>query len=266
MMSRFTRFIALLPACLLGCALAVQAGPPASGKGDELVAQGRARAVQGKTQEALELFRQAAATGNIDGAFLAGDTLLKAARDCQGRERILKAAGSLEYLFVAATNLQPQACADLSDALQNGIGVRKNPAAAYAWMKLAADRETSFRTGLDQLAVQFSPAEIQQGQELAREYHSKHWPADLGRPVDENDVRLRIQGITFNETRPMVVINSEPFAVGDSEDVRPANGPKNNPVRLSIRCLEIGEDYVLVSVAGEPRLKLLLMERQFSSR
>lgn len=223
-----------------------------------LVIEGRTLLHNGQTNAALDAFRKAAKAGNIDGAFLAGDTLLTQAKNNTGRERILKGAESCTYLFIAATNLHSQACADLSETFLNGIGQQANPAAAYAWMKLATQRNAARKAELDQLAVTLDPNAVRLGQDLARDYLAGRWPTAIARPVDENDPRLKVQGVTLGTTKPLVVLNSATFAEGDTGEVRPADSLKNPGARkLSLQCLEIGADYVLVAVAGEPRLKLL---------
>jgi hypothetical protein len=224
----------------------------------KLVNEGKTFLGKGQIEEALNAFRQAAKEGNIDGAFLAGDTLLTQAKNSTGRERILKGAESCPYLFIAATNLHSQACAELSETFLNGIGQQANQSVAYAWMKLATQRNAARKADLDQLAVSLDPNAVRQGQDLARDYLAGHWPTAIARPVDENDSRLKVQGVTLSIDKPLVVLNSATFAVGDTGEVRPANSLKNPAARkLSLQCIEIGADYVLVAVAGEPHLKLL---------
>jgi hypothetical protein len=252
--------------CLAGI-LTAAAAPPAPNKdAARLVTTGKTLLTQGKITEALNTFRQAAKAGNLDGAFHAGDILLNQAKGSNGRERVLKAAESCGYLFVAATNLNPRACADLSEVFLHGIGQQTNPVAAYAWMKLASQREASLKASLDQLAVTLNPADVRLGQDLAREYQAGHWPSAITRPVDEDDPRLKVQGMTISSTKPLVIVNSATFAPGDTDEVRPANSANRaGGERLSVHCLEIGEDYVLVAIAGESHLKLLSTDN-FASR
>jgi hypothetical protein len=253
--------ILLLAAAVFPVAVASVAGKPAGGKNDEpakLAAQGESFLAKGRVVEALGLLRQAAKAGNVSGAFGAGDILLDQARNSSGRERILKSSESFGYLFFAATNRQPQACAELSDALQNGIGVQTNLAAAYAWLKVAAGFDPSFQAKLDPLAMRITPDEICRGQDLARQWQLGHWPANTVRRVDDTDPRLKVQGTATSNGRSLVILNDTIFGPGDTNEIYPANGPKRTASgRLIATCLEIGNDYVLVSIAGESRLKLL---------
>ena len=246
----------------LASATAVSAAPasPATTKdADKLVAQGDTFRSSGQMTEALWAYRQAAKAGSIQGAFVAGKMLCDSARNGHGRERILDASEGLSDLFKAATNRVPQACAELSSVLQHGRGIQPNVVAAYAWMEIAAEKDHSYKKQLDQLVVEMKPEDVQQAQDLARQYAKGHWPTDLARPVDDGDPRLKIKGITVGGRSAMVILNRVTFTEGDTMDVVPENTPQQHPAAgsLTVTCMEIGADYVLVSVAGESHLKLL---------
>ena len=230
----------------------------ASKEAGTLVAQGDAFRRHGQLTEALWAYRQAAKAGSVPGAFAAGDMLCHAGVNSRGRERILQLAEGVGDLLRAATNRVPQACAELSSLLRQGAGVQTNLVAAYAWMELAAEQDRAYKTELDQLVIQMNPGEIQQAQNLAQEYSRGHWPTDLARPVDQGDPRLKIKGITVGGREATVILNRVTFSQGDTSEVAPERTPPNRPGgTLTVTCLEIGEDYVLVAVAGEPHLKLL---------
>jgi hypothetical protein len=224
----------------------------------KLVADGTAFANQGKPADALISFRKAAKAGNPEGAFAAGNILLKGSGGCSGRDRILKLSEGLRYLFVAATNRNATACVELSLALQNGVGVPKNLISSYAWMKTAVMFNPALKSELDRLVLELEPGDVRQAQGLADAFGSGRWPADFVSPIDEQDARFRIQGINLGGRKPLVVLNSATFAVGDTLEVHAVNAGKEAANdRLSVKCMEIGDDYVLLSVIGEPNLKLL---------
>lgn len=253
----------LLAAAVFPIAMATAlAGPPVvTNNPVTLVAKGDNYRLHGQLTQALLVYRQAAKAGNVNGDFAAGEMLFDEGQVCSDRERILKLSQGIDYLFSAATNRLPEACAELSKALQNGVWVQTNLISAYAWMELAAEHNRSYRANLDQLVVQMSPDQIQTAQNLAHQYSLGHWPKDLVRPVDEGDPRLKIQGITIGGRVPMVVLNSVTFSQGDTLEVVPAGRSQHpGPGRLTVSCLEIGNDYVLVSIAGESHLKLLSTE------
>ena len=225
---------------------------------EELMKEGDAFRRHGQLAGALWAYRRAAEAGDLKGAFLAGELLLKQGESSSGREQILQLSEGLGDLFLAATHGNARACADLSRALENGIGVETNLISAYAWLELAAERDPSFKADLDRLAVQMVPVDLQQAQALARKYAQGQWPTDFVHPVDQGDPRLRIQGISSNGRQSLVIINNVSLAPGDSAFVHSASNPRSSAANeLNITCLETGSDYALVSIAGESRFKLL---------
>lgn len=245
-------------ACLLGTLASAVGGQPG---GDELVAQGKAFLDSGKTNEAIWAYRQAAKTGNLQGILAAGEILFQQGRAGNSREQVLQLAEGLGYLFVAATNRQPQACVRLAEALENGVGVQTNLVRAYAWLQVAAQTAPALKADLDRLVIRLEPEEILQAQKLGREYFSGHWPAKVARPVDQGDSRLQVQGVSVGVSGPLVILNGDSLAAGETISVPPAKGSKNPGAgKLTVSCCKIGSDYLLVSVSGEPNLKLLALD------
>lgn len=256
------KMLLLSVACLSGVLTAVAGQPKVDPESVKLVADGKTFLKNGQMNEALWAFRQAAKSGNVEGTFAAGDMVLNQARCSSGKERILKSCEGIRYLFVAATNRNSQACAELSAALQDGTGVQTNLIAAYAWLKLASQLDPVFKPHLDRLVVLLEPSEVNQAQDLAHEYQLGHWPSNLVRAVDDGDPRLRIQGITLGSHGALLVINNATLATGDSADVYSANSPGRSPAsKLTITCRETGADYALIAIAGETNLKLLSTEQ-----
>jgi hypothetical protein len=247
--------LALLPAVPAPAAAPKAAAGRAA---DELLAKANTCRDAGDLILALSLYRQAASAGNPQGALAAGQMLCQAGAASAGRERILKVSEGLNDLYAAATNRLPQACAELAGILQNGRGVQTNLIYAYAWMELAAASNRCYQASLDQMAVRMTPAQIQAAQGLAADYLLGHWPKELVPPVDDGDPRLRVQGITAGAGGPMVIVNDATFSEGDTQDVAPLKtAPHPATGKLTVTCLEIGNNYVLLSVAGENHLKLL---------
>ena len=170
-------------ALLLSAVRAFSAGEKTDGAG--LFRQGREFENEGKTNEALWSYRQAAKAGNLNGTLAAGSLLFNLGRERGNREQVLQLAEGLGYLFVAATNRQPQACALLAQGMEKGVGFKTNLVSAYAWMHIAAQGDGAFRGDLDRLVIQLDPEEILQAQNLARDYLSGHWPTNLVRAVDQ---------------------------------------------------------------------------------
>lgn len=249
--------------CFMGSLACAVGAPITTTKPAEMVSQGNDFRSQGKLTEALWAYRQAAKAGDVGGALAAGNMLFNQGKSESGRARILSLSEGLGYLFVAATNRQPEACAELSEALENGLGVRTNLVFAYAWRLVAAENNPSFKPDLDRLVVQLEAHEILQAQKIAREYLSGHWPAQVGRPVEQGDPRLEVQGVSEGPKGTLVILNGGTLAAGESVNVFPAKGSKQNPnEKLTVSCREIGRDYLLVAVAGETSLKMLPLENR----
>lgn len=261
MKSSFKIFF-LMATCLAGVMTAVSGQPAADKEPNQLVADGNNFISHGQKVEALWAYRQAAKAGNVEGAFAAGDLLLNQAKNGSGRERILKCYEGFQYLFFAATNHHPQACVKLSEAFKNGTGIPTNLVAAYAWLKYAGQLDHAVHLDLDGLVVRLEPGEVRQAQDMAHELQLGHWPANVAQPVEEGDSRFIVQGITVSSRGPLVVVNNETIAPGDTVEVRPANHLKSMAAdKLVITCREAGSDYVLIAIAGESNLKLLSTER-----
>jgi hypothetical protein len=211
--------------------------------------------------EALWAYTQAARAGSPAGALAAGTLLVSQGQAAVGRERLLKLSTGLNYLFLAATNRQAQACAAISAACQNGVGVQTNLVNAYAWLQVAAQYAPSYKADLDQLVIRLEPADVQHAQQLGREYLAGNWPPYIMRQIDQGDAQLKIQGVTRVGREPLLIVNGVTVAVHDTVAVKPADKPKSSPAdKLTVTCRELGSDYVLFEIAGEPRLKLIATE------
>lgn len=258
-MKRFVQMLCL--ASLLAATTVISAGEKSDAV--DLLKQGRVFQSECRTNEALWAYRQAAKVGNVEAAFAAGSMLFRMGYERSNREQILQLTEGLEYLFVAATNRLPTACAMLAQASENGIGIETNLIGAYVWMHIAAQGDNAFRDDLDHLVIKLEPDEIFQAQKLTQDYLSGHWPTRLVRAVDQGDSRLVVQGVSFGDRGALVILNGNTLAQGESVDVVPrASSDHKSSERLFVSCREIGSDYLLVAVSGEPNLKLLPLERQ----
>lgn len=246
-------------ACLMFLALSARAETGV----EKLVNEGKSYAKNGQMNEALLVFREAAKAGSMEGSALAGEILLVRAQQSSGRESLMYASEGINLLYSAATNRYAQACFDLSIVYRLGIGVKTNMVAAYAWLKIAAEQNRLLKSDLDRLVILLDSSEITMAQELASEFNRGQWPQFVFKPIVLDDSRLKIQGVTHTSKGALVVVNGITFASGDTSDVPPINAAKQrNTEKLGVTCLEIGKDYVLVAIAGEPNYKLLNM-RQF---
>jgi hypothetical protein len=67
---------------------------------------------------------------------------------------------------------------------------------------------------------------------------------------------LLLKGIVGSSTHRLAVINNEIFESGEESSVRVPSG------QVRVRCLEIGNDYVVIRVAGEAQSKRLEMAKK----
>ena len=67
---------------------------------------------------------------------------------------------------------------------------------------------------------------------------------------------LLLKGIVGSASHRLAVINNEILEVGEESPVRVANG------QVRVKCLEIGEDYVVIKVEGEARTQRLVMDKK----
>jgi hypothetical protein len=67
---------------------------------------------------------------------------------------------------------------------------------------------------------------------------------------------LLLKGIVGSATHRLAIINNEILEVGEESPVRVPNG------QVRVRCVEIGDDYVIINVDGEARSQRLEMAKK----
>lgn len=65
---------------------------------------------------------------------------------------------------------------------------------------------------------------------------------------------LQLKGIVSSASHRQALINNDVITVGEEDSIRVPDG------HVRVRCLEIGVDYVIVQVEGEPQSKRLTLE------
>ncbi len=201
------------------------------------------------TAEALVWYRKAAAQGNVEGAYQVGRLLLFGCAGIPASQSV-KADPSegIRWTFMAATNLHADACHNMSRALQRGVGVSTNQVEAYAWLQLFADSSRGSIVGrveLNQMALKMDSRDVERAKSLAAQFKAGHWQRPSTKTIPDGDSRLKLGGIMSGGKSPLAVINGKTLAEGESA-VFPIQ-----PTPLTIRCLKIEKDAVLVQVQGE---------------
>ena len=158
----------------------------------------------------------------------------------------------VRWTFWAATNMQPQACRELARVYFEGLGVKTNLVQAYAWMRLFSELDPKAGSvELDILVRHLDARQIQEAQELVSNFKNHQWPPSPCKKVVEGDARLTLSGITFAGCKSLAVINRRTVAQGETANVVFPKG------QLTVTCLKISAQSILVEIAGEPEARLL---------
>jgi hypothetical protein len=104
---------------------------------------------------------------------------------------------------------------------------------------------------MNELALQLDTRSIQQSQSLAAKFKAGNWQAPVPRAIPESDTRLKLGGITFGGRTPLAVINGKTVSEGESASV------SVKPGTLTIKCLKIEKNSVLITVEGEDTPRML---------
>ena len=219
------------------------------------VSLGDALASRFHPSEALDWYRKAAAQSNVEGEYHVGDMLLFGAQGIPGNFSVRPdQTQGIRWTFMAATNFHAYACWNMARALRQGLGASTNLVAAYAWFSLFANTTPGSIVGrvqMNDLALQLDTRSIQQAQSLAAQFKAGNWQAPVPRAIPEGDTRLKLGGITFGGKTPLAVINGKTLSEGESATL------SAKPGTLTIKCLKIEKESVLIAVDGEDTPRLL---------
>jgi hypothetical protein len=167
------------------------------------------------------------------------------------------ASEGIHWTLQAATNFCPDALHDMSRSYQKGLGVGTNLLQAYAWQQLYAETGPGSIVGkveLNQMALTLDTATIRAAQELTAKFKQGNWqlPSAHIIPVGKT---LTLKGIIGGKT-PLAIINDKTFLEGESQALtRGQLGP------ITVKCIKIDTNYVLISVEGEQAPRRLMLSR-----
>jgi hypothetical protein len=213
---------------------------------------GNSHLAKNRYADALQCYRKAAREGP-EGAMQVGQLLLFGKESTElGQSVPPDTSEGIQWTFWAATNRNAQACRNLANAFELGIGVKTNLVYAYVWQRVAKEADqTSSMESLDRLASQLDAQEISAAQELAKHYYGGAWPVCPVRKVVRGDARLTLNGTTAGGRAPLAVINNRSIAEGETGEIITPKGP------LAVTCVEVSASSVLIEVAGENEAHLL---------
>ncbi len=208
--------------------------------------------------EALAWYRKAAAQGNIEAKYQVGNVLLFGAPGIPNNLTVRpNPAEGIRWTFMAATNFHPRACWNMGKALRDGLGTSTNLVAAYAWLSLFANTSSGWavgRTQMNELALHLDTAALQQAQNLVLQFKAGNWQLPPSQAIPEGDPRLKLSGITLG-SHPLAIINGRSLSEGEATQI------SLKPGTLTIKCLKIQADSVLITVDGEDTPRLLRLKK-----
>lgn len=199
-----------------------------------------------KNADALEWYRKAAQQGSVAAKSRLGNMLMFGATGIPSSQSVkANPTEGICWTFEAATNRDAKAFLNMSKALQDGIGVSTNLIEAYAWLQLYSETDSIVgRVWLNQLALKLDVQSLQKAQTMAEQFKAGQWPELSPRRMAEGDPRLKLGGVI--EGKPsLAIINGKTLAEGESIAIKLKDGP------LKIKCVQIKQDAVLISIEGE---------------
>lgn len=222
------------------------------------VALGDSLASTFHVSEAFEWYRKAAVQGNVEGKYQVGRMLLFGAPGIPGSLSVQpNQAEGLRWTFRAATNFHAYACWNMAKALRQGLGTGNNLVTAYAWLKLFKDTPEGSIVGrveLNELALKMDTRALQEAESLAIQFKVGRWQPPVIRVLPEGDSRLRLRGITFGAKKPLAVIGGKTLLEGETARIAV------KPGSLTIKCLKIEKESVVILVEGEDEPRVLRMK------
>lgn len=223
-----------------------------SGDRNAQLALGQTLASRSRPADALTWYRKAAAQGSVEATSLAGEMLLfgKPAND-DGQRVVAKPEEGMVLIYQAATNRHAEACRSMSIARQRGLSVRTNIVESYAWLRFYAEADPIRRKKeLDTLGLTLTVPQLDQADKLVRDFNQRKWPALEICHDYKKDSRLKLSGVAIGGRFPLAIINRRTIAEGESASIPVEGGT------VSVKCLKISEDSVLVAIdqESEPRL------------
>ena len=208
-----------------------------------------------KNAEASQWYRKAAEQGSTEAKRRLGEMLLFGNVGIPSSESVkANPSEGIHWTFEAATNRNAKAFLNMSKALQNGIGVSTNLIEGWAWLQLYSESDTIMgRVWLNQLTLRLDTQSLHEAQTLAAQFKDGKWPSLSPRKVAVGDSRLKLGGVTIGKT-PLAIINGKTLTEGESVTVKLKEGA------LKVTCIQIKQDSVLISIAGENESRWLTLK------
>jgi len=200
-------------------------------------------------------YRKAAEQGVVEAKSRLGEMLLFGDTGLPANQSVkANPPEGIRWTFEAATNQNVKAFLNMSKAFQNGIGVNTNLIEAYAWLQLYAEHESIMgRIRLNQMALKLDTKSLSEVQRRAAQFKAGQWQAPAARKLAEGDSRLKLNGITLGKS-PLAMINGKTLSEGESATI------SLKEMVLKIKCIQIKQDAVLISIEGESESRWLTLK------
>lgn len=206
--------------------------------------------------EALKWYRLAAEKGSVEAKYRIGNILLFGKKGTDSDQCVIADPETgIRWAYEAATNKNVAAYKDMAAALQAGLGVTADNVEAYFWLKLCPDATSrAQKKELDKLAAKMEVREIQEAQVIAEQFKKGIWPALAARKAAAIIPGLTLSGVTQSGRNSLAIINRRTLAEGESSSF-PLNSGS-----ITIKCIKIEKDFVLVEIQGEDEPRLLSLK------
>ena len=197
---------------------------------------------------AFNWFQKAADQGVLDSQYRLGQFLL------DGKPKIPKDPDKgLEWLLITANEGHKLAQSDLANCFESGKVVNRDIVEAYKWHRLLQRKPVV--SDLDQMnrfVLEMTHQQIEEGEKRASEWKPHQTTAEeMLQALYLN--RIVLKGIAGSAGHRMAIINGQPIERGQAAKVNVSKKA------LEVRCLEIKEKSVVISIEGVNQPKELVL-------
>jgi hypothetical protein len=212
---------------------------------------GDAYVLQFNFPNAIKWYRPAGGRGLANAQWHLGDMLLTGRATMHRGSVKAEPEEAAQWYLKAANQGHERAQVDLGHCYRDGKGVRQDHVQAYKWYSIAARQNNIWGAMYrDPLILKMSPQQVSEAQRQANVFAPhRTLPDEIAEPgfLDQ----LKLKGISGSKTNRVALINNRTFAVGDLVKIKLAEK------MVAVRCLEIRDESVIVSVGGLTKWKEL---------
>ena len=188
---------------------------------------------------AAEWYRKSAMQGNAHAQTELGRILIGGVTGVKKRQTVAANAPEGAGWFLKAANQDYiDAQYEAGRCYRDGKGVSADPVEAFKWFDVAARKGHAMaKVYRDKLVLKLTSDQIAEGQRRSGQFKPNH--------AEEQFIeRLQLKGISGPANRRLALINNKSLLVGETVTIKIDDQP------LTIHCIEIREQSVLISVKG----------------